>query len=560
MSMNVNENRDITRPTITVTSSENVLTNVAIDRPYTIPVTDVRTIEIPQELQERITEIEEIINQRRQYQYAQMLRNQYQKLSNSKNKKSNNICTTDLKESKMTYKYEKCPCCGKRRRDYNFTEVNGEKICFECKRKYYLRDHITREWIKIRNLDGTMTNDIGQIGGYLREFSKLETLQETGYKKCPECRKWHKQNMFVTTEDGKTICIRCAERDYFKCEHCGKWKKYNEKADGNRYSGQNLCTACVLQYYQRCPRCHRYHRTSDMRTIHGETVCQRCYTLIASQVIHSYHDSNVRYVKKCTQNDLLENCYFGFELEVSGDRGLASDFLKIENIDSDVVLMSDSSIRGGGFEIVTMPMTKNYINEAFIPKFTKALQFLRDNDFKGHNYGGLHIHVSQDAISNKQVAHLSEILYGNYRDQKIWLGITQRKANEMQSWSKMTNRIGDFYSAHTIPDQDGKAAVGSPRYTALCKDDRTKTYEFRIFNSNLRIERFLKNYECVLALLDYTKENEENTLPVCNTVGFIEYVYSNREKYENLYNFFVERQIKEHYRNGYQDYEIERVA
>ena len=81
-----------------------------------------------------------------------------------------------------------------------------------------------------------------------------------------------------------------------------------------------------------------------------------------------------------------------------------------------------------------------------------------------------------------------------------------------------------------------------------------------IFNSNLRIERFLKNYECVLALLDYTKENEQNTLPVCNTVGFIEYVYSHSDKYENLYNFFVERQIKEHYKNGYDEHEIERVA
>ena len=116
---------------------------------------------------------------------------------------------------------------------------------------------------------------------------------------------------------------------------------------------------------------------------------------------------------------------------------------------------------------------------------------------------------------------------------KIWLGITQRKAFEMNSWSRMDNKIRDFYSIQET-NETTKSPVGSPRYSALIKDDRTKTYEFRIFNSNLRIERFLKNYECVLALLDYTKENEQNTLPVCNTVGFIEYVFCRKTNKRTL--------------------------
>jgi len=578
MSMNVNENGDITRIT---TNSENALTNVAIDRPYIIPVTDVNTITIPQEFQERLREIEELINQQRNYQYQQIIMNHYQELSNPKNNKSNNISgitnplengnsnevkNTIKKESKMTYKMETCPCCGKKRRTYNLIELeNGKKVCRECYNRCFARDCFdTTKRIQIRE-PGTyrLLENIADVYiGYGLHYTTIEKAKEMGYFRCPKCGKWHKTNMIIETVDGRKLCLNCAKQLYFKCEDCGKWKPFSDKV-GERWDGQNICKECASVHYFKCERCGRYHKRELRRNYNGETICQNCYRNLMQNIIHSYHDNCVRYIKRNTPEDLpLTNntCYFGFELEVSGDKMHAKDFLETQNIKSDVVLMSDSSIKGGGFEIVSMPMTKNYINAVFIPKFAGALKFLRDNDFKGHNYGGLHIHISQDAVTNKQLAQLGEILYGNDRDRKIWLGITQRKAYEMNSWSKMTNKYNSFYSISELPEENGKAEVGSPRYSALIRDNRTKTYEFRIFNSNLRIERFLKNYECVLALLDYTKEHEQNVMPICNTIGFIEYVYSHPTEYENLYKFFVERQIKEHYKNGYLDSEIERAA
>lgn len=465
----------------------------------------------------------------------------------------------------MTYKYEVCPICGKKRRDYNFlTFEEDRKVCRNCFNRAFTRDYFEpTKRIQYRDPNTlALLPGIARISvGYGHNYTKEETAKEKGYIKCGKCGSWHKPNMFGETEDGTKLCLNCLKNDYFKCEYCGKWKIHNKKV-GSRWDGQNICTECAEEHYFRCERCGRYHRLENRHDYEGQHVCRNCLNILMTQVIHCYHDNAVRYIKRTTQNDIPtsnQTCYFGFELEVSGKKELARDFLNVQEIKSDVVLMSDSSIRGGGFEIVSMPMTKNYIEEVFIPKFTGALKFLRDNDFKGHNYGGLHIHISQDAVTNKQLAHLGQILYGNDRDRRIWLGITQRKQYEMDSWSKMTNKMRDFYDIHQQNDNN-KSPVGSPRYSALIRDDRTKTYEFRIFNSNLRIERFLKNYECVLALLDYTKENEQNTLPVCNTVGFIEYVYSHPDKYENLYKFFVERQIKEHYKNGYTDFDLERAA
>lgn len=562
MSMNVNENGDITRAT--VASSENVLTNVAIDRPYTIPVADVCTIEIPLDLQIKIAEMEALIEKERNRLYqATFLQNYLQKLTNEK---SNNTYITNKKEGKMTYKYEKCSCCGRKKRDYNLLEVNGEKVCRDCRRSCYIPNYFNRnELIKAKD---PKTGEYALQQGYalLRGsygttgVARISELIERGYKLCPKCNRFEKESEMITV-NGQKVCRSCKPYYYEKCNHCGEY--HDRHSMTQLRNGYYVCRKCRDEFYVRCPQCGSYHLIEDMITRNGRTMCEDCYRQMSTRCIHCYHDSAVTYHKLYTPNDNpndINTCYFGFELEVSGDKTKAMDFLSVENIDREVVLMSDSSIKNGGFEIVTMPMTKNYIDEVFMPKFTGALKFLRDNDFKGHNYGGLHIHISQDAVTNKQIAQLSEILYGNVRDQRIWLGITQRKNSEMQNWSGMTNRIGDFFNAYSQPDSQGKASVGSPRYTALCKDDRTKTYEFRIFNSNIRIERFKKNYECVLALLDYTKLNENNPLPVCNTVGFINYVYDNQDNYEELYKFFVERRIKEHYKDGYSEFDIERVA
>ena len=491
---------------------------------------------------------------------------------NSRNNKSNHIYgITKKKEGKMSYKMVTCECCGQKRREYNTREINPntdrtERVCNRCLGAYYKRNYFdNNDWVKIINPQ-TRVREIPEgyaefRDGYYSVFvAKVETLEEKGFIKCETCGTYERENKIITIED-KNYCYNCIPENYVKCSCCHKYHKREDSVYTEEHG--YVCNSCLKTHFIRCSKCGSLTLNSTARNLNGMMICTRCASNIIQKYIHCYHDNNVNYNKLYTAKDNpndIKTCYFGFELEVSGEKLKALDFMQIENIDREIVLMSDSSIKNGGFEIVTMPMTKNYIDEVFIPKFTQALKFLRDNDFKGHNYGGLHIHISQDAVTNKQISQLSEILYGNERDRRIWLGITQRKRNEMSQWSRMDNRINTFFQVNKRAESSGKANLASGRYTALCKDDRTKTYEFRIFNSNIRIERFLKNYECVLALLDYTKLNENNPLPVCNTVGFIDYVYNNQEKYKNLYEFFIERKLREHYELGYDEYEIERIA
>ena len=101
-------------------------------------------------------------------------------------------------------------------------------------------------------------------------------------------------------------------------------------------------------------------------------------------------------------------------------------------------------------------------------------------------------------------------------------------------------------------------SISYDRYTAVRFTH--STIEFRIFNGNLRIERFLKNIECVKALYDYTKTLEKRKKPVASTEKFLRFVFSNPRKYKNLYNFIVERGIYQSHRQGAGNSELPQIA
>ena len=239
--------------------------------------------------------------------------------------------------------------------------------------------------------------------------------------------------------------------------------------------------------------------------------------------------------------------FFGLEIEVSGDPDYADDFLARV---PDVVLMHDGSI-DEGFEIVTEPMTRGYIAEKFLPNIECGMKFLNDRGFKGHNQGGIHIHVSQEVFSKEMLCVLRNVLYSEIEpDMEVWKAITQRKQAQIDDWCRYTKArsVIDILS----DERDYPYIVNNCRYTALHYDNRTKTYEFRIFNSNTRIERIKKNIQTVYSLVDYSKFRE-GTYNSANTGDYLEFVKHNGLFYPDLYAFIYDMGI-------IQRFEEERIA
>ena len=419
----------------------------------------------------------------------------------------------------------------------NFVNVNDGLVCIRCYNYYYTVCEVCNKIILKKDV-------IEAIDG---SFCCEECINEN-FKVCPKCGYTRRKDCFIHIEDtDQEVCDRCAPNYFNYCSGCNKYYSTNismTRAD----SGDRICPTCLENNdYTICSDCGviilRQIPYTDEET--EQPLCGRCYNRLYNYQIRSYHDQSEPFVKRNTENDKQnESFYFGLELEVSGRREVAGRFYR--KVKNDVILMSDSSIIGGGFEIVTMPMTVNYFNEVFKQKLTEGLKVLIQEDFKGHNCGGLHIHVSEDVIDKDQLAQLSEVLYGSKNDIETWLQITQRKRSQIDSYSSMTNKMS-FYNI--LESNYEKPPVSTGRYTALNHSTRTHTYEFRIFNSNLRIERILKNIQCVFALLDYSKNYAKNERPVCNTTEFLKFVMSRAIFYPELAQFIKEKNILEQHLN-----------
>lgn len=361
-----------------------------------------------------------------------------------------------------------------------------------------------------------------------------------GYFTCEHCGRIMDDSYCVYIEDTEEyVCDDCAEVNYYQCMDCGRWYSGNGVATDSE--GQHLCEECYCNNYYTCNHCGCFVRDDDCYwdETRDEPYCEYCYnTEIRNQFINSYHSNSnwtVHYTESERDDYMSDKLTLGLEIEVAGDTDYAEGFM--DCVDNDLIYLErDSSVEG--FEIITQPMTRKYATELFTDKISKGFKFLKENNFKGHNEGGIHIHVglpydNLDFISC--VFKLKKLLYNlSPNMQSLLLLISQRKSDNLRQWSD------NKYNKLTLQD----CMLQSNRYELLNLDGRTRTLEFRMFNSNLRTERIMKNIEVVLSLLDYVETYCTVEVYYNNLFTWLDYVRRNEEKYPNLVAFINEDKIK----------------
>lgn len=419
-----------------------------------------------------------------------------------------------------------CEVCGEMHSPDDMTEVsNGDMVCQSCLDRHYIQCADCGEYVCM--------SDTTQVanGDYV-----CENCLADDYGYCEECGEYYPQDETRWVEEYSVyICDDCFNEHYYTCEHCGR--VVHEDDVVHNESGEPYCQECYDELYYTCCDCGCEIWHEDVYWSGNEPYCCDCYRDEEGDDdgIYDYHAFNSnnyepRYAEGEDRYSQLP--LYGMELEVGGDTCYASDIVDILN--GNAIAMHDSSV--DGFELVFMPITRKYLYENLVPVLKKALKFMRDYDFKGHDAGGIHIHFSR-LDNSMQVANLARIMYGDEKDRKLWLKITQRKQSSMR-WCSME---GNIKSTEYILEHDDYAPAGTSNHgTALNYCTRTNTHELRIFNSNLRLERVLKNFECVFALQDYVKANSE---PICDTRGFIQFVDMHSEDYPHLVSFLHEKRV-----------------
>ena len=394
--------------------------------------------------------------------------------------------------------------------------------------------------------DYVVCDDCGELVDKDRSYTTHDNriicencFDNNGYYICCQCGLAVEDCHIVHIKDtNEYVCDDCAEQFYYQCMECDRW--YSR---GRMYTdsyNQHLCEDCYCNSYYTCAGCgefiHQDYAYWDETT--DEMYCEYCYsTEIGSRIINSYHSNNnwtVHFTESERDDYMSDKLTLGLEIEVAGDKEYAEGFM--ERVDNDLIyLEKDNSVEG--FEIITQPMTRKYATEVFPNKISEGFEFLKKNDFRGHNAGGIHIHVANYGDTSLTLYRLKRLLYNLDNDQQsLFLKLTQRNKYDLERWAN--NQVSFSMSVEYAYFQNN-------RYEALNLDDRTGTLEFRIFNSNLRVERIAKNIEMVYALLDYINSNSWNSSS--DLYDWMKFVYDNNILYPNLYLFIEEKQLREKY-------------
>lgn len=388
-----------------------------------------------------------------------------------------------------------------------------------------------------------------------------ETCHEH-YCECHDCYSTVSVNSAFRDDEGNPICADCAGH-YRDCADCGD--RHNE--DDFTYiehSRRHVCHTCLDDNYETCQNCQQHIHTDDAYALgDGGYICPTCsndgnYSNCAT-CEDLYHDdrmcfdedSDEYYCVSCyaerqrtnanaiqcysykpeweyhhTDREALRQThglfYFGIELEVentSDGRHANEETAATMKRLAPVVCKTDGSINNG-FEIVFHPHTYQYATTEGKEAIENCLAELRNRRFSGHNFGGMHIHVSRDSFTRLHLVKFHQ-LFKNA--QTLFTKLSQRKAEKLNQWASFAN-IGE------MPGNNYS------RYAAL--NYTAHTVEVRIFNSTIRTERFFKNLEVVKAAIDYAKQSSLREL---DDTHFLRYIMQNRSLYRNLSRFLVEK-------------------
>lgn len=308
-----------------------------------------------------------------------------------------------------------------------------------------------------------------------------------GLEFCGQCSTIMLSDEGCTTEDEGFVCSDCG---YEECYECGEFYFYIDSHN------------------------EEYHGESD-----DDSCDCGCCDSSSSGNIRNYS------YKPFWSNHGISSVKFGFELELSGPRGAAAHVLESNPAEDVLICKDDSSIRNGGFEIVSHPMDLDWFNANFdhnlLPK-------LREAGMTTYDDTGLHVHVSRKSFST------------NFH-RLTWLNLIYMNADPLTKFARRTsNEWARFNKPQKgeLPAKAKEAGYQWVRYQAVnCQNE--STFEMRFFRSTLNRVKLRAALEFADASIEYTRHVKSRDVLKGGALTwnhFYEWVITNPDRYRYLQN------------------------
>ncbi len=334
--------------------------------------------------------------------------------------------------------------------------------------------------------------------------------------RCDTCRATNVSPLLATVSGGE-VCGTCAE-EIPSCDRCSR-PAQNYGYLYETINDDHYCSDCVNERdLHECDDCNRFTRSREI-TESGDYVCRFCRESDYHRCHNDWCTVLVRdneYRDYCEDHDDPEpdddddaggliQCYsfkpypefygvgplyMGWELEISTHYRQKDQAarLALDHLGTRGYLKEDCSIDGGGFEIVTHPMSHAYALSEFPWKMLTELQAHAD---AGEN--GLHVHVNREAFESP--AHVYRWLKFLYRNERFVQKVARRESSE---WAAF--RYSDRQRAKEVAKGDRYGH----RYSAV-NVNNSATFEVRVFASTLKRQQLMAALDLVAGSVEYTR-------------------------------------------------------
>lgn len=297
-----------------------------------------------------------------------------------------------------------------------------------------------------------------------------------------------------------------------------------------------FCDVCAPRWQT----CHICGRLTTKTNIFGEYGCGSCVG-VARDYVQVYNYKPKTFIcYGSTATDLADiytrdkTRYFGTELEIhvgtDVDRDIVAGLVEYEMgkyLPDDArkalyYYKHDGSVRPG-FEIVTMPMTRDFItqNQELLHTLFKSIRKVVpnvDRFVSEHPNCGFHIHVSRDSMTKLHVFRLASFVFANVPN----LCLVGRRT---------TNQYCDSKIAYPLTMQSLKPLkMHDERYKILNLQNE-ETIEFRFPKGLTDLNTFLYTLEFCDSMIDYTQHISNSDVSFRR---YLDFVYDRKRDYPNL--------------------------
>ena len=318
------------------------------------------------------------------------------------------------------------------------------------------------------------------------------------------------------------VCQSCMENYSFYCNYHDREEVDTTSWEDGTVHIVNYGVVCRDGFewgdFCWCSDCEGYYHIDDMEYDDNtdEYYCLSCYNEYHSLGhIESYHNHD--YYEKFTSEEEEENedtLFFGFELEVekkrdsNTDRAEMSEILYNLDLDDVLVYETDGSL-DEGFEIISKPMSFNYIveNKDF---FNKMIDELEDNKYQSYSTQtcGHHIHISKSPFTTRQIELLVAI-FEYYKEE--FTTLSRRNRSNLDRWASFKSEDfdkEDLDNSRIFENIIENCMLNRDKYSAV-NLRHSQTIEIRIWRGTLNKLEFLSRIEMLNNIAMYIFENEE---------------------------------------------------